>query len=161
MLRRVPERPYSAARHRLRVRKDPMSEQSNIAVVQDLFAALNKGDITHVEEAFLHDEVSVHVPGQHSLARKHVGKQNVLGFYSGVRSQTEKVTFEIDSIAAAGNQVLVELHIQAGRTGGSPATVDLRGMNAITFTDGKIAEIRQYTGDQPALDAYLAAPAAK
>lgn len=138
-----------------------MSEQSNIAVVQNLFAALNKGDITHVEEEFLHDEVSVHVPGQHPFARKHVGKQSVLGFYTGVRTQTDEVTFEIDSIAAAGNQVLVELHIQARRTGGSPATVDLRGMNAITFTDGKIAEIRQYTGDQHTLDGYLASSGAK
>lgn len=138
-----------------------MSEQSNITTVQNLFAALNKGDLTAAEEEFLHDQVSVHVPGQHALAQKHVGKQNVLDFYSGVRTQTDEVTFEIDSIAAAGDQVLVELHIQAHRTGSSAATVDLHGMNAITFTDGKIAQIRQYTGDQHTLDGYLASSGAK
>src|ERR1700722_20210271 len=106
-----------------------MSEQSNISTVQNLFAALNKGDLTHVEEEFLHDQVNVHVPGQHPLASKHVGKQSVLDFYSGVRRQTEDVTFEIESIAAAGNQVLVELHIQARRTRQDPATLDMHGMN--------------------------------
>jgi ketosteroid isomerase-like protein len=138
-----------------------MSEQSNISTVQDLFAALNRGDLTHVEEEFLHDEVNVHVPGQHPLASKHVGKQSVLGFYRGVRSQTEEVTFEIESIAAAGNQVLVELHIQARRTREAPATLDAHGMNAITFADGKITEIRQYTGDQHATDSYLTSSGAK
>lgn len=132
-----------------------MSEQSNISTVQDLFAALNKGDLTHVEEEFLHDQVNVHVPGKHPLASKHIGKQNVLGFYRSARSQTEKVTFEIENIAAAGSQVLVELHIQAHRTHETPATLDMHGMNAITFADGKIAEIRQYTGDQHATDDYL------
>jgi ketosteroid isomerase-like protein len=138
-----------------------MSEQSNISTVQALFAALNKGDLTHVEAEFLHDQASVHVPGQHPLASKHVGKQNVLDFYSGVRRQTEVVTFEIESIAAAGDQVLVELHIQARRTGESPATLDMHGMNAITFADGKITEIRQYTGDQHATDTYLTPAGAK
>jgi uncharacterized protein len=138
-----------------------MSEQSNISTVQDLFAALNRGDLTHVEEEFLHDEVNVHVPGQHPLASKHIGKQNVLGFYRSVRSQTEEVTFEIESIAAAGNQVLVELHIQARRTHGTPATLDMHGMNAITFANGKITEIRQYTGDQHATDTYLTSSGAR
>ncbi len=138
-----------------------MSEQSNISTVRDLFAALNKGDLTHAEAEFLHDEVNVHVPGQHPLASKHVGKQNVLGFYSSVRRQTEEVKFEIETIAAAGNQVLVELHIQARRTSDSPATLDMHGMNAITFAGGKITEIRQYTGDQHATDAYLTSSGAR
>ncbi|QMU76875.1 nuclear transport factor 2 family protein [Streptacidiphilus sp. PB12-B1b] len=132
-----------------------MSEQSNISTVQDLFAALNKGDLTHIEAEFLHEQASVHVPGQHPHARKHTGKQGVLDFYRNVRKQTDHVTFDVENIAAAGNQVLVELHIQAHRTTGSPATFDTRGMNAITFTDGKISEIRQYTGDQSATDTYL------
>lgn len=138
-----------------------MSEQSNISTVKDLFAALNRGDLTHVEEEFLHDEVNVHVPGKHPLASKHIGKQNALGFYRNVRTQTEEVTFEIEAIAAAGNQVLVELHIQARRTSGNPATLDLHGMNAITFANGKITEIRQYTGDQHATDTYLTAAGAR
>jgi hypothetical protein len=138
-----------------------MSEQSNISTVQDLFAALNRGDLTHVEEEFLHDQVNVHVPGQHPLASKHLGKENVLAFYRNVRRQTEDVTFEIESIAASGNEVLVELHIQARRTGDAPATLDAHGMNAITFADGKITEIRQYTGDQVATDAYLTSSGAK
>jgi ketosteroid isomerase-like protein len=138
-----------------------MSEQSNISTVQELFAALNKGDLTHVEEEFLHDQVNVHVPGQHPLASKHVGKQNVLDFYSSARKQTEEVTFEIEAIAAAGNQVLVELHIQARRTRETPATLDMHGMNAITFANGKITEIRQYTGDQHATDTYLTSSGAR
>jgi ketosteroid isomerase-like protein len=138
-----------------------MSEQSNISTVQNLFAALNNGDLTHVEEDFLHDQVNVHVPGQHPFASKHIGKQNVLGFYRSVRSQTEEVTFGIDAIAAAGDEVLVELHIQARRTHGTPTTVDLHGMNAITFADGKITEIRQYTSDQHATDTYLTSSGAR
>jgi ketosteroid isomerase-like protein len=101
------------------------------------------------------------VPGQHPLASRHVGKQNVLDFYSGARKHTEDVTFEIEAIAAAGNQVLVELHIQARRTRGTPTTLDTHGMNAITFADGKITEIRQYTGDQNATDAYLTSSGTK
>jgi ketosteroid isomerase-like protein len=132
-----------------------MSEQSNISTVQDLFAALNKGDLTPVEEDFLHDEVSVYVPGQHSLASKHVGKQSALDFYSSARSRTEEVTFEIESIAAAGDKVLVELHIQARRTRENPATFEAHGANVITLADGKITEIRQYTADQSATDTYL------
>jgi len=84
-----------------------------------------------------------------------------MGFYRSVRSQTEEVTFGIDAIAAAGDQVLVELHIQARRTHGTPTTVDLHGMNAITFADGKITEIRQYTSDQHATDAYLTSSGAR
>ena len=132
-----------------------MSEQSNISTVQNLFAALNKGDLTAAEADFLHEDVAVHVPGQHPLARKHAGKQNVLDFYSSVRTQTDEVTFEVEGIAAAGDLVFVELRIQARRTGDSPAAYDAHGVNAITFADGKITEIRQYTGDQHTLDTYL------
>ena len=133
-----------------------MSEQSNIAKVRELFAALNKGDTKQAEDEILHHQVSVHVPGQHSLAREHQGKQSVVDFYTNVRTHTDEVSFEIESIAAAGDKVLVELTIQAHRTGTSAASLALRGVNAITFTDGKISEIRQYTGDQKALDSYLA-----
>jgi ketosteroid isomerase-like protein len=132
-----------------------MSEQSNISTVQALFAALNKGDLTSVEADFLHDEVSVNVPGKHSLADKHVGKESVLGFYNSARSRTEEVTFEIESIAAAGDKVLVELRIQASRTSVNPATFETLGANVITFADGKITEIRQYTANQAATDTYL------
>jgi ketosteroid isomerase-like protein len=132
-----------------------MSEQSNISTVLALFAALNKGDLTSAEAEFLHDDAAVHVPGKHPLARKHEGKQGVLDFYSSARTRTDEVSFEVESIAAAGEQVFVELRIQARRAGDSPTTIDTRGVNVITFADEKITEIRHYTSDQHTLDTYL------
>jgi hypothetical protein len=130
-----------------------MSEQSNISTVQGLYAALNKGDMKQVQADLLHDQVSLHIPGRHPLARKHEGKQNVIGFFTGVRGKLSDVSVVPETIAATGDQVLAAVRVQ-GRRNGKQA-FDSRDVHVFTVAAGKITEIRSYSGDQQASDAVL------
>jgi len=134
-----------------------MSEQSNITLVQDLYDALNKGDTARVSEDLLHDQAKLHVPGKHPLSKAHSGKGNVVGFFGGIRQIATDVQVEPETIAASGDKVLAVVRIRGNRTGHSgPSSIDTRDVHVFTVTDGKVAEISTFAGDQHTTDAFLA-----
>ncbi|HEV2636333.1 MAG TPA: nuclear transport factor 2 family protein [Actinocrinis sp.] len=132
-------------------------EQSNIAIVQDLYASLSKGDTAHVQEALLDDQVLLQVSGSHhSHAREHTGSQDTASYVPFVQSLASDVTIEPETIAAAGDQVFAVLHIQGHRTDAPSRALDVREVQVFTLANGKITQVTNYSGDQQAKDEFFA-----
>lgn len=130
-----------------------MSEQSNISTVQDLYAALGKGDTAHVT-GLLDDQVSLNVSGSHhSFAHGHTGKQDVAAYLSSIQSLASDITVTPETVAASGDTVFAAIHVQGHRSG---RALDVRDVQVITVTGGKIAQITNYAGDQKAKDDFFA-----
>ncbi|WP_194892734.1 nuclear transport factor 2 family protein [Catenulispora pinisilvae] len=134
-----------------------MSEQSNIAIVRELYAALSKGDTAHVAETLLGDRVRLNVSGSHHAhAREHKGKQNVASYFSSIQSLADGITIEPETVAASGDQVLAVIRVQRHSAGAPGRSLDIREAQAFTVTDGKITQITNYAGDQKAKDDFFA-----
>jgi ketosteroid isomerase-like protein len=125
-----------------------MSEQSNISVVQDLYAALSKGDTAQ----FLDGQVSLRVSGSHPFAGEHTGAQSVASYFSSVQGLAGDITVEPETIAASGDQVFAAIHVQGHRSG---RTLDTRDVQVFTVTNGKITQITNYAGDQQAKNDFF------
>jgi ketosteroid isomerase-like protein len=130
-----------------------MSEQSNIAIVQDLYAALSKGDTAHVSGALLDGQVSLHVSGSHhQFAHEHTGNQDVASYLSSIQGLSGDIKVEPETVAASGDQVLAVIHVQGHRAG---RALDTREVQVFTVTNGKITQITNYAGDQSAKDSFF------
>jgi ketosteroid isomerase-like protein len=133
-----------------------MSDQSNIAIVRDLYAALSKGDTAHVSEVLLDDQVRLNVAGSHhSFAHEHTGKQNVASYLSSIQSLAGDITVEPETVAASGDQVLAVIHVQGHRTDTPSRALDVRDVQVFTVTGGKITQVTNYAGDQQAKDDFF------
>ncbi|WP_405494970.1 nuclear transport factor 2 family protein [Nocardia sp. NBC_00511] len=131
-----------------------MSEQSNIAVVQDLYASLGKADMAHVQQELLHDQAAVQVPGQHPHAGTHRGSKNAVEFFTKMRGASSEMSLEPQTIAAAGDQVMALVQVR-GQRKGKNKTIDTRDVHVFTVSNGKITQFRSFHGDQNATDDYL------
>jgi ketosteroid isomerase-like protein len=134
-----------------------MSDQSNVSIVQDLYAALGKGDMTHVRDVLLDDQVRLDVSGSHhSLAHGHAGKKDVASYLPFVQGLAGDITVEPETIAASGDQVFAVIHVQGHRAGTPSRALDIRDVQVLTVTGGKITQITNYAGDQQAKDDFFA-----
>lgn len=132
-------------------------EQSNIAIIQDLYASLSKGDTAHVKELLQDDQVRLNVSGSHHpLAHEHTGTEDVASYFASVQGLVGAVTIESESLAASGDQVFALIHVQGSRTDTPGRTLDVREVQVFTVTDGKITQITNYAGDQQAKHDYFA-----
>jgi ketosteroid isomerase-like protein len=127
-----------------------MSEDTNISVVQDLYAALSKGDLT----TFLDAQASLAVSGSHhAYAREHTGTQDISSYVPFIQGLAGDITIVPETVAASGDQVLAVIHVQGTRSG---RALDVREVQVFTLTDdGKITQITNYTGDQQAKDDFF------
>ena len=133
-----------------------MSEQANISIVRDLYAALGKGDAAHIRELLLDDQVRLHVSGgHHQFAHEHTGKHNVASYFSSVQGLSGDITVEPETIAASGDRVLAVIHVQGHRADKPDSVLDVRDAQAFTVTNGKITHIQNYAGDQRAKDDFF------
>jgi ketosteroid isomerase-like protein len=132
-----------------------MSEQSNISVVQNLYAALSKGDTTQVRDLLLDDQVRLHVSGSHPFAHEHTGNQDVASYFSSIQGLAGDITVEPETVAASGDQVFAVIHVQGHRSGTPGRALDVRDVQVFTVTDGKVTQITNYAGDQQAKDAFF------
>jgi ketosteroid isomerase-like protein len=132
-----------------------MSEQSNISIVQDLYAALSSGDTTRVS-GILGDQVSLHVSGSHHpFAHQHTGNQNVASYLSSIQTLAGDIKVAPEAVAASGDQVFAVIHVQGHRTDTPSRALDVRDVQVFTVTDGKITQVTNYAGDQQAKDDFF------
>ncbi len=130
-----------------------MSEQSNISVVQDLYASLSNGDTAHVQ-TLLDGGVSLQVSGSHhQYAHEHTGGQDVAAYLSSIQGLAADITISPETVAASGDQVLALIRVQGSRSG---RALDVREVQVVTLADGKITQITNYAGDQQAKNDFFA-----
>ena len=133
-----------------------MSEQANIAKLQQMYAAFGRGDIeTIVGEVT--DDVSwgtdTSVQNEVPWYRIRSGKDGVLDFFSTLASEVDFERFEPTIFSAAGDQVFVKVDYtyRFKRNGQSAAT---SGIHTFTVRDGKVSQFRAYEDTAKVRDLY-------
>ncbi|WP_433247159.1 nuclear transport factor 2 family protein [Streptosporangium sp. CA-135522] len=131
-----------------------MSEHPNSALARDSYDALAKGDLAHIRDNLLADEVVFHVPGRGPLAGEYRGKDQVVGYLGQFTELTEgSVRFEPDSILPGEDRAVVTVRVRGERGG---RTLDDRGVHVFRITDGKISERWSYPEDLYTTDEFFA-----
>ena len=123
-----------------------MSEEQNLQIVRDTYAAFGRGDIpallTHVDEYVEWEAVigaAAHVP----TAGKRVGKNMVKEFFQILGDTVEFDQFEAEEFVAQGDDVVV-LGRYAGRARSTGRGFTERWAMAMTVRHGKIVRFREY-----------------
>ncbi len=134
-----------------------MSEQANVEIVREAYAAYGRGDIQGVLDR-LADDVEWVVPGPKEIpyAGERRGKDQVAQFFKLVDETTELNPFEPREFIAEGDKVVV-LGYYAGRAKASDRGLESHWAMAFTLRNGRITQFREYT-DTANLAAAFGAP---
>jgi hypothetical protein len=133
-----------------------MSEQQNVKVVQDAYAAFGRGDIQGILDS-LTDNVEWRTPGEGLLPQggTHHGKDGVSNFFQTVSQTMQFGRFEPKTFVAQGDIVVA--------TGYYDGTVKTTGRHfeadfamKFTFQGDKVAKFQEYTDTAAIVAAYMA-----
>ncbi len=121
-----------------------MSEQGNIRVVREMFAAFARGDAQAVLDT-LADEVEWRLAGptQVTYAGIRRGKDKVADFFKVIAEASEFEQFEAEEFLAQGDKVVALGH-ERQRIKSTGQVVENDWAMVFTVRDGKIARYRNY-----------------
>jgi uncharacterized protein len=128
-----------------------VTENSDIATVRNSYDAFAKGDLDHIRDHLLADDVVYHVPGRGALAGDYTGKDEVLNYLAKV-AEAGKVELQPSSYLVGDGHIAVVLDI-AGERG--DRRLDERGMQLFRLTGGRISERWSYPPESYAADEYF------
>ena len=136
-----------------------MSEQQNLQVIRDAYAAFSRGDIESVLNV-LTDDVVWELPGpaQIPYAGVYNGKPEVAQFFSRLAGSEDVQTFEPQQFFANGDMVVV-LGRYAARVKANGKTAEADWVHAFTVRAGKIARWHEYLDTATYAKAYEQTPA--
>lgn len=132
-----------------------MSEKSPIEVANAYFEALGSGDVPAAMGMF-GAGVVWHQPGANRFSGDHNGVEGV-GALLGGMMEVSQGTFRLAVTGPAmanGELVAVPVRFTGARDG---ASMDMAGVDMLTVRDGEIAEVRLFSEDGPAEDAFWGA----
>lgn len=136
-----------------------MSEQENIEVIHQAYAAFGQGDVPGVL-AMLAEDVSWSTPGPPDLipyAGLRKGHEQVAGYFEAFGGAVEVSEFEPKKFFAEEDMVVVLGHY-AFRVKSTGKAVDTDWVHAFTLKDTKIAEFRGYEDSAAVVAAFTAGP---
>jgi uncharacterized protein len=121
-----------------------MSEQDNIQVVRELFAALARGDAQAVLDTLADDvEWRLAGPTQVTYAGIRRGKDKVADLFKVIAEASEFEQFEAEEFLAQGDKVVALGH-ERQRIKSTGQVVENDWAMVFTLRDGKIARYRNY-----------------
>lgn len=129
-----------------------MSEQSPAAVAARYFEALDRGDVP-TAMGLLSPQVVWHQPGVNRFAGEHAGLDAVGALLGGMMEVSEG-TFQLAVTGPAmvnGELVAVPVRFAGTR---AEASMGMAGVDLLTVRDGRIVEVRLFSEDGPAEDAF-------
>ncbi|QOD42642.1 nuclear transport factor 2 family protein [Clavibacter zhangzhiyongii] len=129
-----------------------MSENTAAHVATTYFEALGRGDIPTVMAQFA-DDVIWHQPGANRFSGTHRGADGV-GALLGGMMEASRGTFQLTVTGAPmvnGDDVAVPIRF-TGFYG--EKSMDMAGVDLLTVRDGHIAEVRLFSEDGTAEDAF-------
>lgn len=132
-----------------------MTDTTPAAVAADYFAALGRGDVP-AAMGLLSPDIVWHQPGANRFTGAHTGVEAVGTLLSGMMA-TSQGTFELAVTGPPmtnGEHVAVPVRFRGARDG---ATMDMAGLDLLTIRDGRIVEVRLFSEDGPAEDAFWGA----
>jgi len=123
-----------------------MAERENIAVVQQAYAAFQRGDVQGILELVAEDvewEGAKGVPQKVPFGGLRRGKAGVAEFFASVGREEEFSHFEPKEFFASGDRVVVlgSYHAKVRRTGKS---FEGEWTMAFTFRGGKVVRFTEY-----------------
>ncbi len=128
-----------------------MSEQENVEIVKQGFAAFQRGDIQTVLN-LLSEDVDFRHPMSTAIwpwAGKRRGRAQVAEFFAGLTEVNEKVEqFELREFIAQGDKVVV-LAFERIRLKTTGRVVDNEYVDIFTLKDGKIVQLCVYEDTAP------------
>lgn len=130
----------------------PTDAASPRETVTAYFSALAQGQIAEAM-AYLSPQVSWHQPGNNRFSGEHLGPEAV-GALIGGMAEVSEGTFAVapaGPLMANGDLVAAPVRFTGSRAG---ATLDMSGLDLLTVTDGLITEVRLFSEDGPAEDAF-------
>jgi ketosteroid isomerase-like protein len=133
-----------------------VNEQENLRIVQECYAAFERGDVAAALANYA-DDIDWAIPGSPDIfpyAGKRRGREQVAQFYSAF-AQTEAVEqMELQDFIAQGDKVLVFGHYRGRvRATGRSYTKDF--IHAATLRDGKVVKFREYTASDDMHAAFI------
>lgn len=131
-----------------------MSEQQNVQMVKDAYAAFERGDVPAIL-AMLTDDVGWEMPGPSEIpyAGLRRGKDGAGEFFSRLGEADEVALFEPRQFLAAGNVVVVLGRYEARvRATGKIAKSDW--VHVFEFRDGKVSRWREFYDSADYAQAY-------
>jgi ketosteroid isomerase-like protein len=122
----------------------------NEDLVRESFAAQARGDMDMLEKRWT-DDVRYRIPGHHPTAGDYRGAEQVRQFYARVAEQQAALSIEVNDVLAS-DELAVALITVHGERAGKQMSEDM--ISVFRFRDGKLAEVRSYSGDQAAVDEF-------
>lgn len=122
--------------------EDPLSE-TNIQIVQQIYAAFGRGDMPGIMEHISQDLRHFGVVSDQKLLPWHIQidrKQDVPLFFQAIAESSEFARFEPRDFVAGGDHVYCTISFDATfKRNGKTFTHD-NGVHRFTFKDGKVVE---------------------
>jgi len=137
-----------------------MQEPQNTKLVQDAYAAFQRGDIQAILEKLDAQVVWKPVTGADSnvpMAGERRGAADVGGFFKAVGASVHFSRFEPQQFVAQGDKVIALGHYTATTSAGGSFDSDF--VMVFTLRDGKVTEFQEFL-DSAALNAAFASTAA-
>ena len=135
-----------------------MSEEANVQVVREAYAAYLRGDIQSILDS-LADEVQWKAVPVEPVAGTYHGRAEVANFFEKVAGNFEFSRFEPREFIAQGDRVVVLGHYTATARG-TGRTVDSDWAMAFTLSDAKISRFQEYNDTAAVAAAFQTTSAA-
>ena len=134
-----------------------MSEQTNVAVVQQTYEAVGRGDVPGVLDLLTDDVVwTFQGPSTIPFAGVHHGHEGIAEFFSSVGEALEFVQFEPREFVAQGDNVVV-LGYERSLAKATGRPLEQEWAHVYTLRDGKIATGRFFEDTAAEVSAFGAA----
>ncbi|MDQ3173292.1 MAG: nuclear transport factor 2 family protein [Acidobacteriota bacterium] len=132
-----------------------MTEQENLRIVQEGYAAFGRGDVAAALSNYA-DDVDWAMPGSPDIfpyAGQRRGREQVAQFYSTF-AQTEDVEqMDLQDFIAQGDKVLVFGHYK-GRVKSTGRSYTKDFIHAVTLRAGKVVKFREYVASDDMYEAF-------
>jgi ketosteroid isomerase-like protein len=123
----------------------------NVALVEKMYECFNKGDMDTIKKEVFAETLEWTLPGRNPVGGVKYGADEVIAFFGGlVRSG---IRVDLVKIDAWGDDTVVEVHRGYGESKG--AKLDALNCTHYHISDGRIAEVKVYMGDQYGADNFF------
>ena len=139
-----------------------MSEQQNTKLVQEAYAAFQRGDIASILN-MMADDVSWFLPGPKDVipfVGQRRGRQQVADFFSKLAEMQDVERFEPQEFVAQGD-VVVALGHYKWRVKSTSRSFESDWAHVFTIRNGKVVKFHEYYDTNAGVEAYRSASAAR
>ena len=133
-----------------------MTEQENVAIVQEAYAAFGRGDVAGAISNYA-DDIDWAMPGSPEIipyAGKRRGREQVAQFYSTFAHTEEVEEMQLQEFISHGDRVLVFGHYK-GRVKSTGRSYTKDFIHVVTLRDTKVIRFREYVASDDMYAAFV------